>query len=360
MVQGKTGGGVDIHNIGVNAHKDEQFKHIAGATRGYSHIQRGNTLEFEPSTSSNSVYMTIMSVYGFTICKNHEIGRSRNYIIDCHGALLVAKKKKMWIDTTGHDHKLKDVDKSKKNTIAGVTHVETPNVLQKESTTDTDADPTTVATNKPTTDVKQYRHDPLFYGREEIIWKKINNDHSEPKLVEPEDAFTEEGSMLRYCSNDKKIKVCVANGSKVNICCWVVGDKMLNVQGETGDGVDVPEIGDNEHNSEQLQHIAAARRDCSQIQSGKTLEFEPSTSSKCVYMTIISESESIICKNHEIGRSRNYIIDWYGTLLDAKKGKMWIDTLGHDHEIENRFEEIFITLDDHYEDDDDDDDDFKV
>jgi hypothetical protein len=62
-------------------------------------------------------------------------GRSRNYIIDCHGALLVAKKKKMWIDTTGHDHKLKDVDKSKKNTTTTVvTDVETSNATEASTT----------------------------------------------------------------------------------------------------------------------------------------------------------------------------------------------------------------------------------
>ena len=103
-VQGEAEGGLDVHGIGVHAHNADQFQHVAGATRGYSQIQRGNALEFELSTSSNSVYMTIINESGSTICKNHEISRSRNYIINHRGALLDAKKKEKWIDTNGRDH----------------------------------------------------------------------------------------------------------------------------------------------------------------------------------------------------------------------------------------------------------------
>jgi hypothetical protein len=139
--------------------------------------------------------------------------------------------------------------------------------------------------------------------------------------------------MLRRFSGDRKIKVYVANGSTINIWCRVAGDKMLKVQGETGGGVDVHSIGVNVHNAEQFQHIAGATRGYSQIQRGNTLQFESSTSSNSVYMTIISAYGVTICKNHEIGRSRNYIIDRRGALLDAKKKKMWIDTNGHDHMV---------------------------
>ena len=78
--------------------------YMAGATRGYSQIQVGNTLEFQLSTSSNSVYMTIISESRGTICKNHEITENRKYIITNHNALVDGKKKKMWIDTNGRDH----------------------------------------------------------------------------------------------------------------------------------------------------------------------------------------------------------------------------------------------------------------
>jgi hypothetical protein len=104
VVQGVTGGSVDMPGVGINTHKTEQVQHVAGITPGYSRIQRGNTLEFELSTSSNSVYMTVLSGTGGTICKNHEIGRSRNYIIDRFDALLNAKKNQKWIDTKGFNH----------------------------------------------------------------------------------------------------------------------------------------------------------------------------------------------------------------------------------------------------------------
>jgi len=87
-VQGERGGGLDVHGIGVNAHKDEHVQHMAGATWGYSQIQRGNTLEFELSTSSNSVYMTVIGASGRQICKNHEITKNRNYILTIRSALV--------------------------------------------------------------------------------------------------------------------------------------------------------------------------------------------------------------------------------------------------------------------------------
>ena len=113
-VQGETGGGLGVHGIGVKAHKTARFKNVVGATRGYSQIQSGNTLEFGTSTSSNSVYLTVIKEPGFTICKNHEISKSRNYIINNRGALMNAKKKEKWIDTTGHNHVISndDIDES--------------------------------------------------------------------------------------------------------------------------------------------------------------------------------------------------------------------------------------------------------
>ena len=106
QVQTEVGGGVGVQGVGVNAHLAANFKHIAGATRGYSEIQSGNTLKFRLSTSSNSVYLTVISVSGHTICKNHEISKSSNYIINRRGGLLDAKKKKKWIDTNGRNHML--------------------------------------------------------------------------------------------------------------------------------------------------------------------------------------------------------------------------------------------------------------
>jgi hypothetical protein len=50
--------------------------------------------------------MTVISVPGRTICKNHEISKSSNYIINRRGGLLDAKKKKKWIDTNGRNHML--------------------------------------------------------------------------------------------------------------------------------------------------------------------------------------------------------------------------------------------------------------
>ena len=122
MVQGETGGGFELHGIGINANKAEQFPHVAGATRGYSQILRGNTLEFEASTSSNSVYMTIIKESGSTICKNQEISRSRNYIINHRGGLLDAKKKEKWIDTNGRDHMITYDITNKYDTKTGGDH----------------------------------------------------------------------------------------------------------------------------------------------------------------------------------------------------------------------------------------------
>jgi hypothetical protein len=89
--------------------------------------------------------------------------------------------------------------------------------------------------------------------------------------------------MLRCFSGDKKIKVCVANGSTVDLCCRVAGDKMLMVQGKTGGGVDVYNIGVNAHKDEQFKHIPGATRGYSHIQRGNTLEFEPSTKNISTY-----------------------------------------------------------------------------
>ena len=106
MKQGATGGSPDVHDIGVNTHKAEQIQHTAEATPVYRQIRKGNTLELESSTPSNSIYMTVLCDTGRTICKTHEIGTSTNYIINRHDALLNAEKNQKWIDTNGRDHKV--------------------------------------------------------------------------------------------------------------------------------------------------------------------------------------------------------------------------------------------------------------
>ena len=139
--------------------------------------------------------------------------------------------------------------------------------------------------------------------------------------------------MAGYFSGDKIIKVNVANGSRNNIWCRVAGDKALKVKGETGGGLDVHGVGVNAHKAQEVQHVHGATRGYTQIQRGNTLEFELSTSSNSVYLTIMSDSGSKICKNHEISKSRNYIINKRGALLDAKKKEKWIDTNGRDHVV---------------------------
>jgi hypothetical protein len=143
------------------------------------------------------------------------------------------------------------------------------------------------------------------------------------------------GSMTRLFGFGNVIKVNVANGSTQDIKCRVAGDKALVVQGVTGGSVDMPGVGINTHKTEQVQHVAGITPGYSQIQRGNTLEFELSTSSNSVYMTVLSENGRTICKNHEIGRSRNYIIDRFDALLNANKNQKWIDTKGFNHMVEN-------------------------
>jgi hypothetical protein len=131
----------------------------------------------------------------------------------------------------------------------------------------------------------------------------------------------------------KIVKVNFANGSPSNIWCRIAGDKALKVQGTTAGGLDVHGIGVNAQNAAQVQHVAGATRGYSQIQKGNTLEFESSTSSNSVYMTVICESGRLICKNHEITKSRNYILTKFGALVDAKQNNIWIDKNGSDHKV---------------------------
>ena len=148
--------------------------------------------------------------------------------------------------------------------------------------------------------------------------------------------------MFRCFRGDKIIKVHVSNGSKTHIWCRVAGDKMLKVQGETGGGFGVQGIQVTGHTTGQYKYLHGATRGFSQIQIGNTLEFELSTSSNSVYMTVFKERkppQHHICKNHEITRNRNYIINRDGALLDAKKNKQWIDTTGRYH---------IVTKDDKY------------
>ena len=163
--------------------------------------------------------------------------------------------------------------------------------------------------------------------------------------------------MARFFGGDKIIKVKVSNGSTDNIRCRLAGDKALKVQEEIGGGIGVHSIGINAHKTEKIHHISVGIRGYTQIQSGNSLEFELSTSSKGVYMTIIMDPDSIICENHEISRSRNYIIDDRGGLLDAKKNKKWIDTDNRDHRVSEYVDDDDDDNDDYDDDDDDDDDD---
>ena len=103
-VQGAIGGGVDVQGVGINVHHSEKIQHKAGATRGYTQIQRGNMFDMDVRTSSKSAYMSIISVSVGLICKNHEICKNRNYIITKHDALLNAKSKEIWKDKTGRNH----------------------------------------------------------------------------------------------------------------------------------------------------------------------------------------------------------------------------------------------------------------
>jgi hypothetical protein len=104
MKQGATRGSPDVHDIGFNQHKAEQVQHIAEATEDYELIPKGNTSELKSRHSLSSIYMTVLSDTGRTICKTHEIGTSTNYIINRHEALLNAEKNQKWIDTNGCNH----------------------------------------------------------------------------------------------------------------------------------------------------------------------------------------------------------------------------------------------------------------
>ena len=139
--------------------------------------------------------------------------------------------------------------------------------------------------------------------------------------------------MARYFFSNNKIKVIVANGSTHSIRCSVYGDQALMKQGVTGGSLDEHDKGVNTHKAEQVQHIAGATPDYLEIPKGNALEFESSTPSNRVFMTVINENDRTICNTHEIGTSRNYIIDHNDALLNAKKNKKWIDTKGRDHEV---------------------------
>ena len=117
-------------------------------------------------------------------------------------------------------------------------------------------------------------------------------------------------------SRPKRIRVNVANGSRSHIWCRVADERAL--------------IADA---AEDVHHMTEARRGCSQIQEGNTLQFQSRTSSNSVYMTVISESCGIICTNHEITEDANYIITKRNALVEGKKRNMWIDTNGRDHMV---------------------------
>ena len=138
--------------------------------------------------------------------------------------------------------------------------------------------------------------------------------------------------MARFFRKGKILQVNVSNGSSTTIWCRVAGDKILMVNEQRGANIGVPGVvvvGAQKAN--QYQHESGASRGYTQIQSGNTLRFEASTSSNSVYMTIVSETEQQICKNHEISNNRNYIIDCNDGLLEAKQKDVWTDTNGRNH-----------------------------
>ena len=59
-------------------------------------------------------------------------------------------------------------------------------------------------------------------------------------------------------------------------------------------------------------------------------------------MTVITETNGPICQNHEIGTSRNYIINRRDALLNATKNKMWIDTDERNHMVTYDDEDVLI------------------
>ena len=107
------------------------------------------------------------------------------------------------------------------------------------------------------------------------------------------------------------------------------------MQGTTGSSFAAYGIECTVQKEEKFQFIDVRTPGYTEIQIGNTLEFELKPSSKSVYMTIknkIKEGDNI-CKSHEIIRSRNYIINRNGALLDAKKNQKWIDTDGCNHMV---------------------------
>jgi hypothetical protein len=139
------------------------------------------------------------------------------------------------------------------------------------------------------------------------------------------------------------IKVNVANGSKHNILCRVIGVAALNVQGTAGGSLDIYSKFVNIHWQKdfKLDILDVTTPGYTEIQIGNALEFELRSSSKRVYMTVISQIKNgrNICENKEIRRSQNYILNSNGALLLAKKNKKWIDTDGNKHRVPNEDED---------------------
>jgi hypothetical protein len=75
-VKGETGGGLDVHGVGVNAHKAQEVQHVHGATRGCTQIQRGNTLApyIVSATISNIYfdYLIATEISRHTACKENK------------------------------------------------------------------------------------------------------------------------------------------------------------------------------------------------------------------------------------------------------------------------------------------------
>ena len=140
--------------------------------------------------------------------------------------------------------------------------------------------------------------------------------------------------MTRFFGFCSIISVNIANGSTHNIWCRIIGDKALKVKGAIGGSVGMFDTVLKVYKTKHVDHTKAETPGYSEIQGGNTLEFELRPSSKSVYMTVMSVTKNgrAICENHEITRSRNYIIDRQDALLNAKKNKKWIDAKGRNHE----------------------------
>ena len=144
--------------------------------------------------------------------------------------------------------------------------------------------------------------------------------------------------MLRCLYGNKVIEIHVANGGTKNFQFTFSGDikevtysvkKYKWALGLTAFELKVDK-------RELCNYFDAIRDNYTVVKRGYGLEFEASTSSDSVYMTIIDESDNAICIKKEITKHSNYIIDDQDALLKAKQNEKWIDTKGYNHYIEKK------------------------